>query len=88
MWACSMTRRGGYQAEVLWNSTASSAINAKAPSQMKDYRDLAGGVNPIVNGTVPVQNLPILLETGPIPPSRTTNSASIQGGSPIGLEFI
>ena len=35
---------------------------------MNDYRDLGGGVNPIVNGTVPVQNLPILLETGPITP--------------------
>jgi hypothetical protein len=34
---------------------------------MKGYRDLGGVVNPIVNGTVPVQNLSILLETGPIP---------------------
>ena len=67
-WTCSITRPGGYQAEILWNSTVSATTNANAPSQMKDYRDLSGGVNPIVNGTVPVQNLPILLETGPIPP--------------------
>jgi hypothetical protein len=67
-WTCSITRPGGYQAEIVWNSTVSATTNAKAPSQMKDYRDLGGGVNPIVNGTVPVQNLPILLETGPIPP--------------------
>ena len=67
-WTCSITRAGGYQAEILWNSTASATIYAKAPSQMTDYRDLGGGVNPIVNGTVPVQNLPILLETGPISP--------------------
>jgi Glycosyl hydrolase catalytic core len=67
-WTCSITRPGGYQAEILWNSTVSATRNAKAPSQMKDYRDLSGGVNPIVNGTVPVQNLPILLETGAIPP--------------------
>ena len=67
-WTCSITRPGGYQAEILWNSTASVTTNATAPSQMKDYRDLGGSVNPIVNGTVPVQNMPILLETGPIPP--------------------
>ena len=66
-WTCLITRPGGYQAEILWNST-STTINAKAPSQMEDYRDLGGGVNPIVNGTIPVQNLPILLETGPITP--------------------
>ena len=65
-WTCSIKRPGGYQAEILWNSTVST--NAKAPPQMKEYRDVGGGVNPIVNGTVPVQNLPILLETGPIPP--------------------
>ncbi len=66
-WTCSITRPGGYHAEILWNSTVSTTINAKAPSQMKYYRDLGGSVNPIVNGTVPVQNLPILLETYPIP---------------------
>jgi hypothetical protein len=69
-WTCSITRPGGYQAKILWNSTVSAATNARAPSQMKDYRDLGGGVNPIVNGTVSVQNLPILLETGPIAPQQ------------------
>jgi hypothetical protein len=66
-WTCSISRPGGYEAEILWNSTVSASFNAKAPPQMTDYRDLAGGVNSIVNGTVPVQNLPILLESGPIP---------------------
>jgi hypothetical protein len=66
-WTCSITRPGGYQAEILWNSIASSAINAKAPSPMTEYRDLSGGVHSIVNGTVPVQNLPILLETSTLP---------------------
>jgi hypothetical protein len=66
-WTCSITRPGGYQAEILWNSTVSATTNVKAPSQMNDYRELGGGVHPIVNGTVPVQNLPILVETGPIP---------------------
>ena len=67
-WTCSINRPGGYQAEILWNSTVSATTKANASPQMKEYRDLGGGVNPIVNGTVPVQNLPILLETGPIPP--------------------
>jgi hypothetical protein len=66
-WACAISRPGSYQAEILWNSTVSASFNAKAPPQMTDYRDLAGGVNSIVNGTVPVQGLPILLESGPIP---------------------
>jgi hypothetical protein len=34
---------------------------------MTEYRDLTGGVHPIVGGKVPVQNLPILLETEPAP---------------------
>ncbi len=66
-WTCSISRPGGYQAEILWNSTVSASINAKAPPQMTDYRDLAGDVKSIVHGTVSVQNLPILLESGPIP---------------------
>jgi hypothetical protein len=66
-WTCSISRSGGYEAQVIWNSTNSGAINASAPSQMTEYRDLAGGVHPIVNPTVQIQNLPILLETGPIP---------------------
>jgi polysaccharide biosynthesis protein PslG len=66
-WTCSISRPGGYQAEILWNSTASGSTNVKAPAQMIEYRDLAGGVHSIVGGTVRVQNLPILLENGPIP---------------------
>jgi polysaccharide biosynthesis protein PslG len=65
-WTCSISRPGGYQAQILWNSTVKSSLNVKAPQQMTDYRDLTGSVHPIVGGTVPVQNLPILLESGPI----------------------
>ena len=67
-WTCSISRPGGYRAEILWNSTVSATASATTPSQMKEYRDLAGGVNPIFNATIPLQNLPILLETGPISP--------------------
>jgi hypothetical protein len=64
-WTCSLTRPGGYKAEIAWNSTALTTFSA--PSQMTDYRDLTGSVHPIIGGTVQVQNLPILLETGPAP---------------------
>jgi polysaccharide biosynthesis protein PslG len=66
-WTCSITRPGGYKAQVVWNSIAASSLNFSAPAQMTEYRDLSGGVHPIVGGTVQVQNLPILLETGPGP---------------------
>ena len=66
-WTCSLSRSGGYQAQIIWNSTTRGTVDVKTSSQMTEYRDLAGGMHSIVNGTVPVQNLPILLETGPIP---------------------
>jgi hypothetical protein len=66
-WTCSISRPGGYKAEIIWNSNAVQAINMNAPSQITEYRDLSGGTHPIADGTVPVQNLPILAETGPIP---------------------
>ncbi len=66
-WTCSLTRPGGYKAQAVWNSTAASSLSFSAPSQMTEYRDLSGGVHPIVGGTVQIQNLPILLETAPAP---------------------
>ena len=66
-WTCSLTRPGGYKAQVVWNSNATSSLSFTAPAQITEYRDLSGGVHPIVGGTVQVQNLPILLETGPAP---------------------
>jgi hypothetical protein len=66
-WTCSLTRPGGYKAQIIWNSTAASSLSFRAPSQMIQYRDLSGAVHPIAGGTVQVQNLPILLETGPAP---------------------
>ncbi len=62
-WVCSLTRPGGYQAEIVWNSTKNLASYA-APAPMADYRDLAGNSNPIANGVVPVGNSPILIESG------------------------
>jgi polysaccharide biosynthesis protein PslG len=66
-WTCSLTRPGGYKAQAVWNSNATTSLSISAPPQMTEYRDLSGAVHPIVGGTVQVQNLPILLETGPAP---------------------
>jgi hypothetical protein len=60
-WVCSLTRPGGYQAEIVWNSTKNLPSYA-VPNPMREYRDLAGNRNPIVNGVVPVGNSPILIE--------------------------
>ena len=62
-WRCSLTRPGGYQAEIVWNSTRNIGRDA-APNSMVEYRDLAGDSHPIANGVVPVGNSPILIETG------------------------
>jgi hypothetical protein len=62
-WMCSLTRPGGYQAEIVWNSTENLGRYA-VPDTMAEYRDLAGNSNPIGNGVVPVGNSPILIEAG------------------------
>jgi len=62
-WVCNLTRPGGYQAEIVWNSTKDLSGYA-VPDAMAEYRDLAGNSNPIANGVVPVGNSPILIEPG------------------------
>ena len=64
-WTCSFARPRGYAAQVVWNSVATGSF--KTPAGMIEYIDLSGAVHPIVARTVPVSNLPILLETGPLP---------------------
>jgi hypothetical protein len=59
-WVCSLTRPGGYQAEIVWNSTGNIASYG-VPEAMAEYRDLTGKCNPITNGVVPVGNSPILI---------------------------
>ncbi len=61
-WVCSLTRPGGYYAEIVWNSTKNLGSYA-APDPMADYRDLAGDSNLITNGLVLVGNSPILIES-------------------------
>jgi hypothetical protein len=62
-WVCSLTRPGGYQAEIVWNSTKNLDSYA-VPEAMAAYRDLAGNSIPITGGVVPVGNSPILIESG------------------------
>ena len=64
-WTCSFARPGGYAAQVVWNSVAAGSFGV--PAGMTGYHDLSGAVHPVVARTVPVSNLPILLETGPLP---------------------
>jgi hypothetical protein len=66
-WTCSLTRPAGYKAQIVWNSNAATSLSFSAPLQITQYRDLSGGVHPIIGGIVQAQNLPILLETTPAP---------------------
>jgi len=61
-WTCPLTRAGGYQALVLWNS--SRTLTYKVPVQYSDFRDLAGNVRSLSGGRVQVGESPVLIETG------------------------
>ena len=64
-WSCHLTRPNGYQALALWNS--GTMVSYSVTGKYKESRDLQGKVTPISGGSVQVSNLPILLETGPLP---------------------
>jgi hypothetical protein len=61
-WSCRLTRSGGYQGLVLWNST--SSVSYKVPSQYIEVRDLSGNVAGVAGGNVQVGNSPVLIESG------------------------
>jgi hypothetical protein len=65
VWTCTLTRSGGYSAEAVW--ITSSTAQVSVPAQYVEYRDLAGVVHQVVNGSVTAGDQPILLETGPLP---------------------
>ena len=62
IYTCGLTRPGGYSAQAVWipNSTATYTVAAG----FTQYQDLAGVVHPITGNTIPIQDQPILLETG------------------------
>jgi hypothetical protein len=65
VYTCGLTRSGGYSAQAVWipHSTATYTV----PAGFTQYQDLAGVIHPITGKTVPIQDQPILLETGNIP---------------------
>ena len=70
-WTCALTRSGGYQALVIWNSATTESY--RPAGQYKQYLDLAGNANPI-NGAVSIGYTPILLvaSTPPAPPTNVS----------------
>lgn len=65
-WNCHLSRPGGYQAEIVWNSSKDLS-SYPVPAAMVGYRDLSGASHAIANGVVPVGNSPILIEPHMLP---------------------
>jgi polysaccharide biosynthesis protein PslG len=61
-WSCTLSRAGGYQALVLWNSA--KTVSYQVPKQYTEVRDLAGTVQPLPGGKLQVGYSPVLVETG------------------------
>jgi polysaccharide biosynthesis protein PslG len=61
-WSCPLSREGGYQALVLWNSK--KTVSYQVPGQYTDVRDLNGNVRALPKGNLQVGDSPVLVETG------------------------
>jgi hypothetical protein len=61
-WSCALTRPGGYEALVLWNS--GKTVSYPVPGQYTDLRDLMGNVRSLPGGDLEVGSSPVLVETG------------------------
>ncbi len=61
-WSCTLSRGGGYEALVLWNS--SKTVSYPVPARYIDARDLMGNVDPLNEGSLQVGDMPLLVETG------------------------
>jgi hypothetical protein len=79
VWSCGFSRTN-YEAEALWDSGATAAVSVAA--QFVQYRDLAGNIYPITNGTVNVGNEPILVETA----ANTTDTLTFAAITPPSFE--
>jgi len=61
IYTCGLTRPGGYLGQLVWNTNGSSTYTA--PTQFKQYRDLAGHIYALpANHHVAIGHKPILLE--------------------------
>jgi hypothetical protein len=65
VYACDLTRPGGYQARVVWKSDGPATY--VAPNQYTNYTDLLGSKFPIVAHQVSIGRKPILLGTAAVP---------------------
>jgi hypothetical protein len=65
-WVCSLTRPGGYDGQIVWNSAAATGTTLPftPPGEFERYRDLRGNVTVIQGGGVRIGSKPILLENG------------------------
>jgi hypothetical protein len=63
-WSCTLSRDGGYQALVLWNST--NTVSYQVPKQYTDLRDLIGNLRSLSGDSLQVGNSPVLVETGKV----------------------
>jgi hypothetical protein len=81
-WTCGFTLRGGVQAEVVWNSSASgsSGIPFRPAPKYLQYRSLDGRTTPISGGSIQIGNKPLLLITTAT--GSTTGSASRDNAPP------
>jgi hypothetical protein len=66
IWTCNITRSGGYQGQIIWDSSQTcSGVCTTGPqsvsSTFTNYHDLAGSTTAI-SGSVPVGLKPILLD--------------------------
>jgi hypothetical protein len=64
-WSCTLTRPGGYEAEIVWNSAVEfPRTQSYAPSgRFVQYRDLDGNATRFSSATIPIGSKPILLES-------------------------
>ena len=64
-WTCLLSRPGGYNAEMIWNTaaTGTSTRPFAVAGGFAQYRDLDGNITSISGSTVPIGSKPILLES-------------------------
>jgi hypothetical protein len=60
-WSCTLSRPGGYQALVLWNS--GKTVSYRLPGQYTRLRDLTGNVRSLPRGSLEVGGSPVLVES-------------------------
>jgi polysaccharide biosynthesis protein PslG len=65
VWTCNLARENGYRAKIMWTSAKASAHASRMPvsDEYRQYRDLDGNLQKVVDRSVPLSYKPILVET-------------------------